>query len=364
MRESSAAVPQFDDARAGAFADRLLGTLNAGALCLMTSVGHRTGLFDVLADLPPATSEEIARRASLDERYVREWLGAMVTGRVVEHDATTGTYFLPREHAVSLSRRFAADNMAVFAQYVPVLASVEDDIVECFRRGGGVAYDRYPRFHEVMAEDSGQSVVSALFEHILPLVPGIEERLRDGIRVLDAGCGVGRAVLAMAGEFPRSTFVGYDLSEQAVRTATTDADSRGLTNVRFEVRDLGRFDEQAEPGSFDFVATFDAVHDQGNPLGLLRGIFRALAPDGVYLMQDIHASSHVHENSEHPMGPFLYTVSCMHCMTVSLAQNGEGLGAMWGRQKALELLGEAGFRRIDVRRLDHDPQNDYYVIRK
>jgi hypothetical protein len=186
------AQSQFDQGKAEAFAGELLMALNHGALCLMMSVGHRTGLFDVMSKLAPSTSEEIATQAGLNERYVREWLGAMTTARVVEVDATTLRFSLPAEHAAFLTRAATADNMAVFAQYIAVLGDVEDDIVGCFRNGGGVPYSGFPRFHEVMAEDSGQSVLSSLEAHILPLVPGLSDRLSKGIRMLDVGCGRGR----------------------------------------------------------------------------------------------------------------------------------------------------------------------------
>ena len=110
--------------------------------------------------------------------------------------------------------------------------------------------------------------------------------------------------------------------------------------------------------------TFDAVHDQAEPAHLLKGIWRALKDDGVYVMQDIHAHSHAHDNLDNPLAPLLYTVSCMHCMTVSLAQGGQGLGAMWGRELAERMLREAGFTTIAVHRFDHDIQNDWYVIQK
>jgi len=357
-------LAELDPDASDAFAERLLQTLNQGALCLMTSVGHRTGLFDTMAALPPAGSAEIAQRSGLNERYVREWLGAMTLGGIVRYDPDAGDYSLPPEHAAFLSRASAADNMAVFAQYIGLLGGVEDDIVQCFREGGGVPYSRYGRFNEVMAEDSGQSVLSSLFDHILPLVPDLTARLERGIRVLDIGCGCGRALNALAERFPASTFVGYDLLEDAISTARGEARARKLTNVRFEARDLSDFDRTAEPHAFDFITTFDAVHDQARPRNVLKGIQRALADDGVYLMQDIHAYSQVEQNLDHPLGPLLYTVSCMHCMTVSLAQGGEGLGTMWGREKAQELLREAGFQSIEIHRLAHDVQNDYYVIRK
>ncbi|MCI0586296.1 MAG: methyltransferase domain-containing protein [Planctomycetes bacterium] len=353
-----------DPAKAEAFAARLLTVLNDGALCLMVSVGHRTGLFDGLRGLPPSTSEEIAAKAGLNERYVREWLGAMVTGGVVEVDPATGRYSLPAEHAAYLTRAAAADNLAAFTQYIALLGGVEDDIVECFRKGGGVPYERYPRFHAVMAEDSGQSVLSSLESHILPLVPGLTERLDRGIDVLDVGCGAGRALNRMAELYPRSRFVGLDLSEEAVGLARAEASRKRLGNAEFEAVDLGDFDETAEPGRYDFITTFDAVHDQARPLRVLRGIHRALKPDGVYLMQDIKGSSRVEKNVGHPIGTFLYTVSCMHCMTVSLAQDGEGLGAMWGEERTREYLERAGFRTVEKRELAHDIQNNWYVVRK
>ena len=352
----------FDASRAQDFSSRVLRALNDGALCLMVSIGHRTGLFDVMSRMAPATALEIATEAGLNERYVREWLGAMVTGRVVEYDPAVARYRLPAEHAAMLTRAAGADNMAGFAQYIGTLGGVEDDIVECFKRGGGVPYEKFPRFHEIMAEDSGQSVLSSLESHILPLVPGLTGRLDQGIRVLDLGCGRGRILHRLATLYPRSRFTGIDLSEDAIAYARTQA--AGLKGLEYVVSDLSDFDRKAEPDSFDLITTFDAVHDQAKPLSLLKGIYRALKRDGVYLMQDISGTGHVDRDIEHPIGTFLYTISCMHCMTVSLAQNGEGLGAMWGEEKTREYLERAGFRSITVNRLAHDIQNNWYVARK
>lgn len=351
----------LDTARAEAFGDRFVSSLNDGALCLMTAIGHRTGLLDVMRDLPPSTSQEIADQAGLNERYVREWLGAMVTARVVDIDPAHGRYELPAEHAAWLTREAGADNLAVFAQYVSVLGGVEDDIVECFRNGGGVPYSRYPRFHEVMAEDSGQSVLSSLESHIVPLVPGLADRLSEGIDVLDVGCGAGRIMIRLAALYPNSRFTGLDLSDEAVTMARNAAAAQGLSNIEFVARDLSDFDETATPAAYDLVTTFDAVHDQAKPLSVLRGIRRTIRRGGVYLMQEISGTGHVHKDIEHPIGTLLYTISTMHCMTVSLAQGGEGLGAMWGEEKTREYLREAGFSSIVTNKLDHDIQNNWYV---
>jgi len=241
------------------------------------------------------------------------------------------------------------------------MGSVEDGIVESFKHGGGLPYSAFPHFHEVMAEDSGQTVVAALTDHILPLVPGLSERLEAGIDVLDVGCGSGRALNLMARTFPNSRFVGYDFSEEAIARAREEAAEHDASNVHFEVKDAAALGEKER---YDLITTFDAVHDQARPAAVLRGIAEALKSDGVYLMQDIAGSSHLQNNMDHPLGPFLYTISTMHCMTVSLAQGGEGLGTMWGEEKALEMLEEAGFGEVEVKQLPHDFQNSYYVARK
>ncbi len=352
---------ELDLDRAEAFAERMLGVLNDGALALMTSIGHRTGLFDTMAGLPPSNSAQIASMAGLNERYVREWLAAMVVGRIVEYDPEAQAYSFPAEHAAFLTRAASPDNIAVTAQFIPLMGAIEDLILERFKEGGGVPYSAFPRFHEVMAEDSGQTVVAALSDLILPLVPGLTKRLEVGIDVLDVGCGSGRALNLMARGFPNSRFTGHDISEEAIARASAEAREHNVTNARFEVRDVASLDDVER---YDLITTFDAIHDQAKPAAVLKGIERALRPDGVYLMQDIAGSSHLHKNMEHPLGPFLYTVSTMHCMTVSLSQGGDGLGTMWGEEKAKEMLREAGFAKVEVNRLPHDIGNSYFIVTK
>jgi len=358
-------MPISDEANAtDEFADRLLDMLNQGALSLMVSIGHRTGLFDSLAELASPGCEQVAAHAGLEPRYVREWLGAMVTGGIVTYLPDTDEYELPGSHAALLTRSATPDNIAVFAQYIGILGQVEDKIVDCFRQGGGIGYEHYPRFHEVMAEDSGQTVLAGLDAHILPLIGHIVPQLEAGIRVLDIGCGKGRVLLQLASCYPNSQFTGYDLSADALAEARLQAANVGLSNIQFEARDLSDFEHTAETECFDFVTAFDAVHDQAVPQGVLNGIHKTLKTGGTFLMQDIRASSQLEKNLEHPIAPLLYTISTMHCMTVSLAQGGAGLGTMWGEELAKDMLHKAGFDAIDVHRLEHDFQNNFYVMRK
>jgi 2-polyprenyl-3-methyl-5-hydroxy-6-metoxy-1,4-benzoquinol methylase len=314
-----------------------------------------------MADLPPATSHKIAKQAGLNERYVREWLGAMVTGRIVNYDPSDETYELPGEHAACLTRGALPANFAATMQWIAVLGGVEDKIVECFQRGGGVHYEAFHRFHEVMAEESAQTVVAALTDSILPLAEGLDKRLKSGIDVLDIGCGSGRAVCRIAAEFPNSRFVGLDLCQDAVAAARAEAQRLGLTNARFDVRDVSQLGEKQR---FDLITAFDAIHDQAKPDVVLREIFSALRPGGTFLMQDILASSRLENNLDNPIAPLLFTISTMHCMTVSLAQGGAGLGTCWGRELAEKMLADAGFQDIVVEKLPHDDMNYYYIARK
>lgn len=351
----------FDKHRAEAFEAKMLSVLNGAATALMVSVGHRTGLFDVMSGLAPSDSHRIAEQAGLDERYVREWLGAMVTGGIVDYEETLGTYHLPGEHAASLTREARPNNMAATCQWIPVLGDVEDEIVACFEQGGGVPYSSYERFHAVMAEESDQSVVAVLLDQILPGIPGVVEALQRGIDVLDVGCGSGRALNLMAAAYPNSRFRGYDVAAEGIAAAKACAAERGLRNVHFELRDVAELEVD---DAFDLVTAFDAIHDQARPDVVLAGIARALRGDGLFLMQDIAGSSHVHADLGNPLAPFLYTISCMHCMTVSLAADGAGLGAMWGRDTACRMLSDAGFGDVTVKELPHDVMNYYYVARK
>jgi len=351
-------VAETEDTGTADFAGRMIHMLNEAALALMVSVGHRTGLFDVMAAMPAATSAQIAAGAALDERYVREWLAAMTTGRIVDHDGAAGSFSLPADHAAWLTRAAGADNIAVQAQYVGLLALVEDQIVGCFRDGGGVPYSAFPKFQALMAEDSGAVHDATLIDVTLPLVPGLVDRLGRGIDVADVGCGSGHAINLMAGAFPRSRFTGFDSSDTGLAAARAEASRKALTNARFEKRDAARLGETAR---FDLITTFDAVHDQARPDLMLAGIAEALRPGGVYLCADVAASSELSENMDHPLGPFLYTVSCMHCMTVSLADGGMGLGTMWGEQKAQEMLSDAGFTSIEAAHVEGDIANTYFI---
>jgi len=224
-----------------------------------------------------------------------------------------------------------------------------------------VPYSAYPRFQALQAEESAMLIDAALVGAVLPMVPGLVERMQRGIDVLDVGCGRGHAINVLARTFPNSRFTGYDFSTEGIAAGRAEAAQLGLTNARFEVKDVATLHQ---PASYDLVVAWDVIHDLARPAQVLAAIAAALRPQGTFLMVDIAASSHLHENLEHPLGPLLYAASVFHCMTVSLAQDGAGLGTVWGEQTARQMLAEAGFAAIDVQQLPGDPMHNFYIAHR
>lgn len=347
------------DEKAKAFAAQLLNIYSGGILTKLIDLGYRTGLFEAAAR-GPATSSELSERAGLHERYVREWLGAMTTAGIFAYDPASKTYELPADHAPLLTGG-SARNAAPIARMINHMGKHLPSLIECFRHGGGVPYAEFrPEFTDCMDDVWRRIYDELLVDGFLGRVDGLRERLRAGIRVLDIGCGTGHAINVMARAYPASTFVGYEIAEDAIGTARREAEEMGLANARFDIVDVS-----ALPGEpkFDLITAFDAIHDQRDPATVLRRVNEALAPDGAFLMIEFKFASDVEDNIGNPFAPMYYGMSLMHCTTVSLAQGGPGLGAVWGERVARGMLAEAGFTRVDL--LDSPrPQNCIYVCRR
>ncbi|HYH07044.1 MAG TPA: class I SAM-dependent methyltransferase [Thermoanaerobaculia bacterium] len=345
-------------AGAGVYAYRIARTLNSGFTAMMISVGHRTGLFDVLAALPPSTSAQIATAASLSERYVREWLAAMTTAHIIDYDARTGTYFLPIEYAAVLARMAGANNLAPSAQMLSLLAANEDLVVAGFRSGGGVVPQAYERLRATMAAEKRELIDESYVDALLELMPDMRARLEAGTTVLDAGCGDGALTLTFARMFPRSAFRGIDSSREAIRSAWERLEESGLCNVEFTTGDVANVDDRR---AFGLVLAMESLREQAFPRTALRNLAAALKRDGVLLMQEVASSSHLAKNAEHAFAPMLYAISTMHTVPVAMAEEGDALGLMWGRERAVQMLTEAGFRQVRFEKLAADPLSFYAV---
>ena len=353
------------------FAERMTEILNLGALNLALGMGYRLGLFEALAEAGgPIGCAELADRAGVSARYLREWLGVVACGRVVElgrDGAGRETYYLPPEHAAYLIRGSEL-NLGVYTQETPLLTvCAQEDVRERFSDGGGVDYDRYKPFRAFMAQLADAKHRDTLVQTFLPSVDDgdLVKRLEQGIEVCDLGCGSGLAALLMARAFPDSRFTGLDFDPDEIAAAESLARKDGLTNLTYLVQDAASVEDVPELAErFDYITAFDAIHDQTRPAEALAGVRYMLKPGGLFSMIDIAAGSDQADNIDHPMGSFLYLVSLMHCLPVGLNDHGAGLGMMWGRQKAVEMLEQTGFSEVAVKEMAFDPFNLHYQCRR
>lgn len=356
---ATASAP-IDPARIEAFAERLMGVFTDGMVTLMIDLAARTGLLAALGEAP-GTSQQVADRAGLTERYVRECLGALVTSSIVDYDAAADRYSLPTEHAMCLTGGGSL-NLAPMSRAVTLLAHHVPGVATAFRDGGGVPYEAFrPEFTQVMDGLSRGLMDGQLLTGILPITGELQDRLSTGIRVADIGCGTGHTTNVLAQAHPRSTFIGYDLADDAIAAARAEAGALGLANATFQVQDVTQL--PADP-PFDAVVAFDTIHDQVDPAGVLARVHAALVPDGRFVMMDTKAASRLEDNIGNPLAPLLYAVSTLHCMTVSLAHGGAGLGTVWGEQLARQMLADAGFVDITVHDVPDDPLDSVYLARR
>src|SRR5713101_5517730 len=334
------AEEQLDWGKVKEFAGLMLNDMGAAMQGALTYIGDRLGIFKPLAAAGSVPSAELAKRTGLNERYLREWLGAMTAAKYVTYDAASGRYTMPREHAMILADENSPYFMGGFMQMIVPEVSMAPKLLDSFRTGKGVPQSEYPpEVFEAIERGSAPMYRSRLVKRWLPAMPQVVECLSEGGSALDVGCGSGRAAIAMASAFPRAKLFGYDGHPGSVERARANAKAAGVADrVTFDVVDCTKL----PTGQFDFIATFDVIHDSVDPVGLLKAIRAALKPDGTYLMVEVNVSNDVADNIS-PMGRMMYSASTLYCMTVSLAHGGAGIGAMMGEAKARELVQQAGF---------------------
>ncbi|MBX3705787.1 MAG: class I SAM-dependent methyltransferase [Pseudomonadales bacterium] len=346
------------------FLGRVTGGIAAGLNCAISSLGDSLGLYRALRELRMADSAELAAHTGLNERWLREWLRHQACMGQVEHDAESDRFYLsPEAVAVLVDTTHPAYFGGGFESATASFGSLPG-LVESFRSGLGFAYDDHgPGCASGIERMTRYFNEFTLVPKVLPLLDGVVDKLERGAAVADVGCGGGVATLAMATAFPRSTFVGYDISDHALarardRLAHVDAPNLRFVNPREEPMPV-------EP-TFDLVTTFDVIHDAPHPQPLLEAIFRSLRADGTFLCEDIRSFPTFRENLEqHPLAGLLYGFSIMVCMSSALsAPDGAGLGTLgFNESVARDMTAAVGFTRF--RRLEFDnPMNNYYEVRK
>ena len=356
---SDVAAAALDEAKVGAFMEKTLGDaagLFAGVLAML---GDRLGLFRALADGGPASAAELAQRASVNERYALEWLRGMYAAGYLELDPN-GRYALPPEHAPVLAAEGGPFFLGGAYELTYGQLHVIDRVLESFRSGGGVSQSQYPgELWEGMRRFSAGFYDNMLVQAWIPAISGLKERLEQGVRWADLGCGAGRALVRLAEAFPNSTFVGYDQFDGQLELARRGAAEAGVSNrVTFELLDAS----QGLPETFDVISTFDVVHDSFDPDGLVKAIREGLADDGIYFLLEINCADDPAENVG-PLATLMYGVSVLYCMTTSLAGGGDGLGTCGlppaEVSKLCERAGFSGVERLPI----EDPFNALYVAR-
>lgn len=343
-----------------AFLGQVFGDLTGLTNTALASIGDRLGLFKDLAAGGPATSQDLAARTGMHERYLREWLGGMASAGYLTYDPRDGRFALPLAHVPTLADEGGPLFLGGVQQEMLGTLATLGRVMEAFQHGGGVAPTDF-------ASDTWQGIErftngwfnNLLVQQWLPLMPDVQAKLQQGAMVADVGCGHGRALIKLAQAFPTSRYVGFDLLPEQVERARANAAAAGVSDrVRFEQRDVAT----GLPGSYDVVSTFDVVHDSANPAGLLDAIRRALTPDGIYVCVDINCSDKLEENLG-PKGAFFHGCSVLLCMTMSLADHGAGLGTLGLHEgKLRELCAQVGFGAVRAVPIDN-PFNNLYEIR-
>src|SRR5512144_1928655 len=298
MVMSAAAI---DSERVRRFAGKVTGDLAGLSASVLAIIGDRLGLFRALDEGGPATSAELAARAGVAERYAREWLYGLHAAGYLELDRERRSFWLPAEHAEVLAREGAPFFLAGGHQAMRGQLAMLDRLTEAFRSGGGVPQAAYPDdMSEGIRRLSAPWYEHQLLQQWIPAVDGLRAKLEAGVRYADVGCGAGHAVIKLASQFPRSSFVGYDAFKDAIDRARRAAEQERLgARVRFELLDAA----SGIPERYDVISTFDVVHEAIDPPGLLRAIKRGLEPDGTYLMLESRCADDPAEN----VGPF-YTM--------------------------------------------------------
>jgi SAM-dependent methyltransferase len=327
-------------------------------------IGDRLGLFVALAEHGPVTSQRLADVTDTEERYVLEWLRALTAFGYVEHDPDAATWWLTPEQAAVLAQE-DSPTLAVgtFQFALPSLLHTEE-LIEAFREGGGIPYEN---LHPEIAPAIDR-MHRGWFEHQLtgswiPAIADLDERLHGGISVLDVGCGLGRSTAALARAYPRSRITGIDPHAPSAEAAVEM--TAGLPNARIEQATLATLADRARTGgeTFDLVFAIDCIHDMPDPVGALRDARRVLAEDGLIVWSEPCGSSNPLQNRDDTLARVRAALSPYHCLTVSLAAGGAGLGTIIGEDGARRLADEAGFDSLEIFPVD-SPLQAFYGLRR
>ncbi|XP_077994609.1 S-adenosylmethionine-dependent methyltransferase Rv2258c-like [Glandiceps talaboti] len=327
------------------FKSRIHGVLSSGFLSIGLAIGSAAGLFQTMSRLgEPKTSSEIAREANKKERYVREWLAGMVTGRIIDYNPEEETYFISPSRLDCLLGGQAHANVSRLVQMVPGMCEAYNDVLHCMDPEGpsGVPYSAYKSFSRLMNEISITRFSGSVPDFIRDM-DDVMANLESGISVCDIGCGKGTAILELAKAFPKSTFYGIDFAEAEMQEAQLKAAELKLSNLTYCCYDAAKLPSDWSE-KFKLLLSIDSIHDQARPDLALEECYRVLKSEGYFIVIDVDSHTKLSDNLDNPGASIFYVASLMHCMPVSLYfDGGFGLGNMWGMEKAVSMFEDAKF---------------------
>ncbi|MBV9072984.1 MAG: class I SAM-dependent methyltransferase [Acidobacteria bacterium] len=343
------------------FAFKVVGDLAAAMNTPLIYIGDRLGIFKAMADGKPVTSEELAQKTGLTERYIREWMKAMIAGEYLIYDPDTMRARLSPEHALVLAQDGSPVFLMGLAQMIPDHYNIIPKMIERFQHGGGVPYSDYT--HDTF--EGTERLFETGYNNFLanawiPAMPTVHEKLRNGAKVADVGCGRGKALVNLAKAYPNSKYVGYDNYGPNIAYGNELAKQQGLAGrLHFEERSANLLPQS---GDFDLIMTCDCLHDMVSPETCARSIHGALKPDGTWFCIEPNMRDNVQDNIN-PLGKLFYSVSTLQCMTCSLAYGGAGYGAGMGEGNVRRVAQLAGFSKFQKLAIDN-PFNQFFEVRK
>ena len=343
-------------------AEQIFGLLGGALVSGMIYLGDRLGFYRALQSGEPVTSDELARKMGLHERWVREWLQGQAAAGLIDYKGD-GRFALSPEAAFVLADENSPLFLAGGFCALPTQMAILEKLPESFKTGLGLPYDALgPEGARGVERLLAPWYRTQLVPTALPKLDGVVSKLKAGAKAADVGCGGGIAALEMAKAFPQSRFHGYDISKYALERAEKNKATAGVSNVTFH--DASR---EPMPGdaSFDFISTFDCLHDMAHPEVVISAIRKALKPEGTWIIADIHGQPTFEQNlTDNPLAALMYGFSVLCCMSSAMSEpNGAGLGTLgFPEPVARRMVTEAGFTRFKSHDF-HNPINAYYEVR-
>lgn len=338
----------ISEAKLNEFLGKAVSDMGAAMSAALVMIGDRLGIYRAMAGAGPLTSAEVAARCGCGERYIREWLLNQAAGGYVRYHSGDGTYSLPEEQAFCLADPQSPGYICGAFDIIQSVNRDEPKLEQAFKTGKGIAWGDHDAClfcgtERFFAAGYRANLVSSW----IPALEGVAEKLRAGARAADIACGHGASTIIMAKEFPASEFVGFDSHEPSIRCAERKAKEAGVRNVSFEVADATSFHKPPSGDAYDFIATFDALHDMGDPVGCAAQVGKRLKKDGSWMIVEPFASDRLEENLN-PVGRTFSAASTMICVPASLATNGPALGAQAGPARLKDVVMRGGLKRFRV----------------